>query len=491
MEVTRKPHLHQDWIDPHAYGIVKALQKNDFETYLVGGCVRDLLLNIHPKDYDIATMAHPPQVKKLIYMSFIIGKRFRLVLVKRDDQQFEVATFRREVKAEEFPEGVPFGDNVFGTPEEDALRRDFTINALFYDPMADKLIDYVNGLRDIESRTLRMIGEPDARLIEDPIRILRGLRFSHKLGLTIEPTLRQSMKAKAHELTKSVLPRKREEILKILRLAEPQLALLELFDLEVLQHVTPTLHDFLSSPERRDLFLENFNALRGLVDDPNDTTQLFAWLVYSMYQAAVQGPSMREQPMTIHDEVFQRFMRDELGMYRFEQTVLTKSIELLRLITKTEEFRRRGERRQLAFMKNEGFKLAMRIANADYLLNPIQTAFWNSALDRMAPELEAVEAEGKPKRRRRPRKPKRLGAAPGESRSDKGGESSDDAALEFDESVTQKAGQRNDLAGDAGADTDDAFESDFDSDMDEPAEDRFEDIEQAPDDGAGSKRPDQ
>jgi poly(A) polymerase len=455
MEVTRKPHLHQDWIDPHAYGIVKALQKNGFETYLVGGCVRDLLLNIHPKDYDIATMAHPPQVKRLIYMSFIIGKRFRLVLVKRDDQQFEVATFRREVKVDEFAEGdVPFGDNFFGTPEEDARRRDFTINALFYDPIEEKLIDYVDGIRDIESRTLRMIGEPDARLIEDPIRILRGLRFSHKLGLTIEPTLRESMKTNAKELVKSVLPRRREEILKILRLPEPQLALLELFDLDVLQHVTPTLHDLLSSPERRDLFLESFEAYRSVVIDPAETTQLFTWLVYSMYQAAVNGPSMREQPITIHDEVFQRFMRDELGMYRFEQQVLTKAIDLLRLIQKTEEFKRRGERRQLAFMKNEGFKLAMRIAETDLLLNPLQLAFWRGAYDRLAPELEVLEAEVKTKRRRRPRKPKRIGSAPGGKE--------DRAAPEVVED-----------------DIDDSQD-----DGDEP-EDRFEDIDAGPDD----KRP--
>ena len=95
MEVRAKPHLHQDWIDSHAFGIVKALQKSGHTTYLVGGCVRDLLIGAHPKDFDIATAAQPPQVKRLIYMAFIIGKRFRLVLVKRDDQQFEVATFRR------------------------------------------------------------------------------------------------------------------------------------------------------------------------------------------------------------------------------------------------------------------------------------------------------------------------------------------------------------------------------------------------------------
>ena len=253
MEVTHEPHLHQDWIDPHAFGIVKALQKAGHQTYLVGGCVRDLLLNLHPKDFDIATMAHPPQVRRLIYNSYVIGKRFRLVLVKREDLQFEVATFRREVNPEEFPEGAPPGDNVFGSPDEDAKRRDFTINGLFYDPVAAKLIDYVNGMTDIQSRVLRMIGDPEVRLREDPIRILRALRFSHKIGFSISPELRDAIQRHANSLELSVLPRKREEILKILRLKNPDLVFLEAFDLGVLKFVLPTLHSFLETPQNAEI----------------------------------------------------------------------------------------------------------------------------------------------------------------------------------------------------------------------------------------------
>ncbi len=455
MEVTRKPHLHQDWIDPHANGIVKALQKNDFETYLVGGCVRDLLLNIHPKDYDIATMANPQQVKRLIYMSFIIGKRFRLVLVKRDDLQFEVATFRRETKAEDFPEGdQPFGDNIFGTPEEDARRRDFTINALFYDPITEKLIDYVNGLPDIETRTLRMIGDPDTRLIEDPIRILRGLRFSHKLGLTIEPTLRASMMARAGELARAVLPRRREELLKILRLDDPTLALLEAFDLGALAVMAPTLHDLLSNAERRDLFLEYFTAMRPMVMDQSDPIQLFGWITYSMLQAARTAPSLRDSLITIDEDVFQVFMRDELGMFRLEQTILTKAIQLLPLVARTEEFKRRGERRQLAFMKNEGFRIAMRIAETEFLLTPSQLAFWRAAYDKLSGELSVLEAEQNAKRRRRPRRP-RKGARNGVGRE----------AADLDDGIDA-----------ADAELDGESVDDLESDLDSDADDDFSDI---------------
>lgn len=406
MEVTQKPHLHKDWIDSHAYGIVKALQKGGFETYLVGGCVRDLLLGIHPKDYDIATMAHPPQVKRLIYMAFIIGKRFRLVLVKRDDQQFEVATFRRDFDPSEFPEGAPPGDNVFGIPEEDARRRDFTINALFYDPVKDELIDYVNGLPDIDARILRIIGDPDKRLIEDPIRTLRGLRLAHKLGLNIEPGLRAAMIRQAGELAKSVLPRRREELLKILRLKDPAAALLECFDLGILQYVIPTLHDLLSNPERRERFLEAFASHQSVVTDHAETVALFGWLVYSMLEAARQGPSQRETLITIDDEIFQHMMRDELGMYKFEQIALTKAIEILPSLQRAEEFKRRGERRQLALIKNEGFRFGMSLAKSDFLLTPAQVAFWEGAVARLSSELEKIQAESKGKKRR-PRRRRR------------------------------------------------------------------------------------
>lgn len=420
MEVTRKPHLHRDWIDPHAMGIVKALQKNGHLTYLVGGCVRDLLLGIHPKDYDIATAAHPPQVKRLIYNSYIIGRRFRLVLVKRDDQQFEVATFRKEVRAEDFPEGdAPPGDNVFGTPEEDAFRRDFTVNGLLYDPVGDQIIDHVGGLADVEKRMLRMIGDPKARLAEDSIRILRGLRLSHKLGLTIEPELRQAFQDCSVELQTSVLPRRREEILKFLRLADPAAALLEAYDLGILQQITPTLAGFLSDANRLDHFLEALAEYRPLVDgthagineiglgESKDPTLLFAWLVVAFFTASQSVASSEEAASrTLEHDVFQNFMQNELGMFKLEQTVITKALELRPVLENVDEFRRRGERRQVAFAKNEGFVLALALALADYALDINKTRFWLSILERaratsVDEDTDPRAAKRRPRRRRR------------------------------------------------------------------------------------------
>lgn len=434
MELKLKPTLHQDWIDSHAYGIVKALQKGGFTTYLVGGCVRDLLLGVHPKDFDIATGAAPQQVKKLIYMAFIIGKRFRLVLVKRDAQQFEVATFRREVKPEDINDpDLPTGDNLFGSPEEDAQRRDFTINGLFYDPIEAQLIDYVNGMADIEARVLRMIGDPEVRLLEDSIRILRGLRLAHKLGFQIEPALRAAMLKHSNSLAKSVLPRRREEILKILRLDEPERALMECYDLGILQHVIPTLHGLIESPERRELFLQYFETLRTIVLDPSEPTQLFGWLVFAMFKAAQDGPSTRPEPISIEDELFQYMMREELGMYKFEQTALSGAIDLLPALGRTEDFKRRGERRQLGLMKNEGFRLALRFAEADYQLSAAQLAFWREAYGKLAGEIQELESDAKAKRRRRrPRRRRDNDTSPAveETSDDSSEETSDEASIE-------------------------------------------------------------
>lgn len=398
------PQLHPDWIDGHAAGIVKALQKAGFESYLVGGCVRDLLLGLHPKDFDIATMAHPPQVKRLIHMAFVIGKRFRLVLVKRGEQQFEVATFRKELNpndfpAEQYPDGPPSGDNVFGSPEEDARRRDFTINALFYDPVSGELIDYVSGLKDIESRQLRMIGDPEIRLAEDPIRILRAIRFSHKLGFALEPNLRVAMVRHAGELKKSVLPRRREELLKLLRLDNPSEVLVECHDLGVLGEVFPCINRMFENLEQQETFLALLDTYRTAVDNFADAAQLFAWLL------AAIAETRNEVGAPIGDDELNAVMRDELGMYKFEQTLIFDIIKMQRTLERTGDIRRRGERRQGSLIRREGFALALRLALADCRLSSTDASFWLSLYEKARPEIESARKEKRGSaRRRRPRR---------------------------------------------------------------------------------------
>lgn len=177
-------------IDRRARSILQALTDAGHEAYLVGGGVRDLLLGKHPKDFDIATSATPEQVKKALPSTRIIGRRFRLAHVHFGREYYEVATFRAPHDDSEHgqvgKDGRITHDNVYGTLEEDAFRRDFTVNALFYSLKTAEVIDYVGGMADLEKRQLRMIGDPVKRYREDPVRMLRAIRFSAKLDLHIE-----------------------------------------------------------------------------------------------------------------------------------------------------------------------------------------------------------------------------------------------------------------------------------------------------------------
>ncbi len=171
--------------------ILNALTKAGYEAYLVGGAVRDLLLGKQPKDFDIATSAHPEQIKKVLPSTRIIGRRFRLAHVHFGREFIEVATFRaphdKSDKGLVSNDGRIIHDNVYGTIAEDALRRDFTINALFYDLSTGEILDFVDGMQDIEQRQLRLIGDPSRRYREDPVRMLRAIRFMAKLGFSLEP----------------------------------------------------------------------------------------------------------------------------------------------------------------------------------------------------------------------------------------------------------------------------------------------------------------
>jgi poly(A) polymerase len=189
--VTVKTHqINQALISQAALKTCDGLQKAGFQAYIVGGAVRDLLLNHKPKDFDVATDATPEQVYKIFRRSRIIGKRFRLVHVLWGNETIEVSTFRghhqNEGDAKTSETGRIIRDNVFGNIEEDAARRDFTANALYYDPVKEEVLDFHNGVADVRAKILRMIGDPVTRYQEDPVRMLRAVRLSAKLGLTID-----------------------------------------------------------------------------------------------------------------------------------------------------------------------------------------------------------------------------------------------------------------------------------------------------------------
>ena len=212
------PVLDRASIDADADRVVRRLARHGHKAYLVGGCVRDLLLGRKPKDFDVATSATPNEIKQLFRNCRIIGRRFRLAHVFFGHKIIEVSTFRANPKEDEEESDLLIRrDNVFGTETEDARRRDFTINGLFYDVEREEVIDHVGGLADLEARMIRTIGDPDVRFQEDPVRMLRAIKFAARLGLAIEPATYRALVRWRNEIRKCAPPRVLEEAYRLLR----------------------------------------------------------------------------------------------------------------------------------------------------------------------------------------------------------------------------------------------------------------------------------
>ena len=203
-------------IDRNVRQILARLDEAGFEAYLVGGCVRDLLLGRTPKDFDVATAARPEEVRSLFSRSRLIGRRFRLAHVRSGREVFEVATFRAGHEAGAAgPGGMLLHDNVYGTREEDAVRRDFTINALYYDDRDGSVLDFTGGMADLDAGLIRAIGDPAVRYREDPVRMLRAVRFAAKLGFRLETRTEAPIVDLAPRLEGVPAARLFEEVLKL------------------------------------------------------------------------------------------------------------------------------------------------------------------------------------------------------------------------------------------------------------------------------------
>lgn len=394
-------------IDPFAYQIVKNLQKQGFVSYLVGGCVRDILLGKKPKDFDIATNASPQQVKRNVNNAFIIGRRFRIVLVKRGDSQFEVTTFRRDPRPGENLEELPEGDNLFGSPEEDAKRRDFTINALFYDPVSKQLIDYASGMTDLEAGIVRMIGDPNLRLVEDPIRILRGIRLAQMIRFHIDLDLREAMRSHAHTLLGTALPRRREEILKFLRLENPAQAFLTSIDLGVLKFIAPELNQIFETPHVGDVLMDYLAVFaEHEFLSPQDH---FSGLIGSLYFALRHSPDHRDlSPRAFFElPVMEKIFKDELNIFKSEQMHAMKALQLTTHLPKRREFEKRGPKRRDVLLSNEAFPLALHWAEKETLITGEDLLFWKTAFEDWQANPESSTRRNSSPARRRPRRRRR------------------------------------------------------------------------------------
>ncbi|MFA7184104.1 MAG: polynucleotide adenylyltransferase PcnB [Victivallales bacterium] len=248
---------------PYIHELVKKLQDSGFTTYIVGGAIRDLMLGRDPKDYDISTSATPEEVRAVFgrRRARIIGKRFRLVHVSCGEEIIEVSTFRRspdstgqiknKARRKPVPENMIFRDNEFGTPEEDAWRRDFTVNALFYDPVRDDLIDYTGcGIDDMRAGIVRVIGEPELRFEEDPVRILRALKLIGQYGFAFDSKTEAAVRCRGGLIEHASSSRLSLEIEKILKNPYCDGILNAFHEYDFLRYCLPYLEANWNSPAR-------------------------------------------------------------------------------------------------------------------------------------------------------------------------------------------------------------------------------------------------
>jgi len=304
-------------IDPDALKVLYRLKNHGYLGYLVGGGVRDLLVGRKPKDFDIGTSAHPQQVKKLFRNCFIVGRRFRLCHVRFGRKVIEVSTFRRLAEAEE-GDTLIRRDNTFGTPEEDAFRRDFTVNALFYDIATFAVIDYVEGLEDLGRRLIRTIGDPSVRFREDPVRMLRAVALAARLGFTIERDTLEAIRSLRGDIVKSSPARLLDEIYKILRQGASRKTFEMLHQVGLLAYLLPEAADALAEEQGGERLLGSLGRLddyrnAGLAG-PDDLTSpllmgtLLVPLGLPLRRAVAAAPrpdpgDPREEPLDVAGEM--------------------------------------------------------------------------------------------------------------------------------------------------------------------------------------------
>jgi poly(A) polymerase len=304
--MQRVPHarhgLSASAISPASAKVCAVLREAGFSAYVVGGAVRDLLLGIAPKDFDVATDARPEEIKPLFRRALIIGRRFRLVHVMIGGETVEVSTFRSADPdtSEKDEHGRVLRDNVFGSQEEDARRRDFSVNALYFDPETEEVVDFHGGLADLKKRVLRVIGDPETRYREDPVRILRAVRLGAKLGLTLDAATRRPIAEMAPLMERVPPARLFDEMLKLLLSGYASACLRHLREVGLHKGLLPLLDVILEQPlgERFVTLALAQTDERVLSDRPVSPAFLFAALLWHEVLAAWKAREKRgERPI--------------------------------------------------------------------------------------------------------------------------------------------------------------------------------------------------
>ena len=414
VRVARGQHdLTRDAISPATAKVCAALRGAGFSGYVVGGAVRDLLLGITPKDFDVATNARPEQVRPLFRRAIIIGRRFRLVHVMLGPETIEVSTFRAAdpETAETDEHGRVLRDNVFGTQEEDARRRDFTVNALYFDPQTEDLVDFHGGLADLKRRVLRVIGDAETRYREDPIRMLRAVRLAAKLGLTLDPATRAPIRELAPLLERVPPARLFDEMLKLLLSGHASACLRQLREVGLHKGVLPLLDVILEQPlgERFVTLALAQTDERVLVERPVSPAFLFAALLWHEVLAAWKARQARGERAI---PALEASMDDVLDTQCAKLAITRKLTATMREVWAMQpRFEQRSGQRAYRLFEAPRFRmaydfLALRAASGEV---PAELEAWWRAFQSADPETRKAMLlpETGPRKRRRRRRKKR------------------------------------------------------------------------------------
>jgi poly(A) polymerase len=395
----------------------ETLQEKGFKAYVVGGAVRDLLIGEEPKDFDIATNATPEQVRSAFRRARIIGRRFQIVHVMIGSETLEVTTFRGALShdTKKDAHGRVLHDNEFGSQAEDAARRDFTVNALYYDPASETIIDYHHGVADIKQKTLRMIGEPRARYREDPVRMLRAVRLAAKLGLTIDPAAAKPIREMAVLLENVPPARLFDEMLKLLTSGHAVKCITQLREAGLHHGLLPLLDVILEQPmgERFVMLALDSTDQRVRAGKPISPGFLFATLLW--HEVLAQWERIRTGGERSIPALFTAM--DEVLDSQAEKLAITRRIagDIKDIWALQPRFEARAGKRPYALLEQQRFR-----AGYDFLLLRAESGevpkelatWWTDFIDADGEGRAAMllpETADKKKRRRR-RKP--TGSAP-------------------------------------------------------------------------------
>lgn len=417
--IPRSEHtISRSNINANALKVLYRLRQAEYGSYLVGGCVRDILLGRHPKDFDVATDAHPEQVRELFDNCRLIGRRFRLAHVLYGRDIIEVATFRGQAEADEpgldTENGRILSDNVYGTIEQDVWRRDFTVNALYYNIADFSLIDYVGGLADLQKRVIRLIGEPGQRYREDPVRMLRAVRFAAKLGFEIEQGTSDPIHEMGHLLEDVPPARLFDETLKLFHTGHAVESFRLLRQYGLLKYLFPALEQAIASggyPYALEFVQQALANTDLRIQQEKSVTPAFLFAAF-LWPPLLHAVGYRQENPALHPMELQRTSASLLARQCRNITIPRRFTAVMREIWLLQpRLQRNTGKRALGLLAHPRFRAAYDFLclRADAGENLRDNAQWWTEIQQKTPEerqhiVNAMSASRPDPRRRRPRR---------------------------------------------------------------------------------------